>query len=196
VFDRNIDAATAAARLRDYLRRNDLCLAPRALTLTMFFRLLLVDQFVHGIGGGRYDQVTDRIIETYFGVAAPAFSVTTATMFFPDAGEQSQICLPCIVTEGHRLRHNLIETKSGHLAAIGSAPRNSNERKSRYLAMHRELASAAATTDVLPRWRQKLENALQQQERESVLFDRELFYGIQSRERLTAMIDRYRIAFE
>ena len=37
-------------------------LRPRALTLTLFARLCVADFFIHGIGGGKYDEVTDRII--------------------------------------------------------------------------------------------------------------------------------------
>jgi len=65
-------AAPGAAReLSTWLRTNHLRLSPRALTLTTVLRLLLADQFVHGIGGGRYDQVTDRLIELHFGLEAP-----------------------------------------------------------------------------------------------------------------------------
>ena len=49
-----------AAQLAAWLRRHNLRLAPRALTLTMYFRVLLADQFVHGIGGGRYDHRAHR----------------------------------------------------------------------------------------------------------------------------------------
>ncbi len=75
----------AAAALGQYLKRHDMRLTPRALTLTMFFRLLIVDQWVHGIGGGRYEQVNDRVIQRFFGIEPPAFSVTTATLYFPEA---------------------------------------------------------------------------------------------------------------
>src|SRR4051812_19052058 len=50
-FDPNADAHEAAMRLALWLRQNHLRLSPRALTLTLFLRLLVVDQFVHGIGG-------------------------------------------------------------------------------------------------------------------------------------------------
>ena len=46
-----------------------------------YFRLLLVDQFTHGIGGGRYDQVTDRVMAGFFEIEPPRFSVATATLF-------------------------------------------------------------------------------------------------------------------
>ena len=35
-------------------------LRTRALTTTLFARLVLSDMFLHGIGGAKYDQVTDR----------------------------------------------------------------------------------------------------------------------------------------
>ena len=42
--------------------------APGALTLTLFARVCLGDFFIHGIGGGKYDEVTDAIIRDYFGI--------------------------------------------------------------------------------------------------------------------------------
>src|SRR2546425_7395593 len=71
-----------------------LAIRPRALTLTAFTRLCLGDRFVHGVGGGRYDRVTDAVIREYFGLEPPAYAVTTATMHLPlqgyDAGEERQ----------------------------------------------------------------------------------------------------------
>jgi hypothetical protein len=65
----------------------------RALTTTMFARLFLADVFIHGIGGGLYDELTDRLIELFFKVPAPAFLVMSATLLlplprYPDAGHQ------------------------------------------------------------------------------------------------------------
>jgi hypothetical protein len=58
---------------------------PRALLTTMFARLLLGDLFFHGIGGAKYDQLTDRIVQRFFGIAPPAFIVLTATVKLPCA---------------------------------------------------------------------------------------------------------------
>src|SRR5206468_798690 len=79
-FDPTIDAHEAGERLGRFLQQTQHRLSPRALTLMIFLRLLLADQFVHGIGGGRYDQVTDQIIATHFGMEPPKFAVTTATL--------------------------------------------------------------------------------------------------------------------
>jgi len=56
---------------------------PRALTMTMFVRLLLADTFIHGIGGANYDQVTDAIIAEYFGIQPPAIMTLSATLRLP-----------------------------------------------------------------------------------------------------------------
>ena len=58
-------------------------LRPRALVTTMFARLILSDLFLHGIGGGKYDQMADRIIAGFFGVKPPAFQVVSATLRLP-----------------------------------------------------------------------------------------------------------------
>jgi hypothetical protein len=55
----------------------------RALTTTMFARLYLGDLFLHGIGGGIYDELTDRLITDFIGIPAPAFLVVSATMLLP-----------------------------------------------------------------------------------------------------------------
>lgn len=58
-------------------------LRPRALLTTMALRLLFADWFVHGIGGGKYDQLNDRIITSFFGMSPPKFSVISGTLFLP-----------------------------------------------------------------------------------------------------------------
>ncbi|MGN6727807.1 MAG: hypothetical protein ACTHLZ_17950 [Tepidisphaeraceae bacterium] len=194
-FDPSIDGDAAAAALSAFLQKERLRLSPRALTLTMFLRLFLVDQFVHGIGGGRYDQVTDRIIETYWNLPAPTFCVTTATLVFPAAREMHRECIPCVASEGHKLRHSLVP-KTRYLEAIAAAPRKSGTRRAQFAAMHQSLADAAESTGKLRQWRQKYEATLAQEARDKVLFDRELFYAIQPQDRLDGMIARYRAAFE
>jgi hypothetical protein len=55
----------------------------RALTTTLFARLFLADVFIHGIGGGIYDELTDRLIERFFAMPAPGFLVLSATLLLP-----------------------------------------------------------------------------------------------------------------
>jgi hypothetical protein len=54
-------------------------LRSRALTTTMFLRYVLADGFIHGIGGAKYDEVTDALMERWLGIQAPGFIVITAT---------------------------------------------------------------------------------------------------------------------
>jgi hypothetical protein len=58
----------------------------RALTTTIFARLCLADLFVHGIGGAKYDQMTDRIAARFFGICAPQFLTLSATLQLPVPG--------------------------------------------------------------------------------------------------------------
>jgi len=53
------------------------------LLTTMFSRLFLGDLFMHGIGGGKYDQVTDQIISEFFGQQPPQFFIATTTLGLP-----------------------------------------------------------------------------------------------------------------
>ncbi len=76
-------SAESAARA---LAGNDLLLAPRAVTLTLFQRVFVADLFVHGTGGGRYDQVTDAVIRSYYGVEPPSFAVASMTLLLPLGG--------------------------------------------------------------------------------------------------------------
>jgi hypothetical protein len=59
---------------------------PRALTTTLFARLLLADVFIHGIGGAVYDELTDELMRRFFGVTPPAFVVLSGTRWLPLGG--------------------------------------------------------------------------------------------------------------
>jgi hypothetical protein len=75
---------------------------PRALTLTLWARLCLADLFIHGIGGAKYDRITDRLIHCYFGVTPPGMACVSATLLLDlprrDVTEQD------VRRDEHRLR--------------------------------------------------------------------------------------------
>lgn len=191
-FDPAAPGWDAAGQLNLWLRRNELRLAPRALTLTMFLRLFVVDQFVHGIGGGQYDQVTDRIIAAHFRLEPPRFAVATGTMYLPEAVGRSRACVPCVAQEGHRLRHALLgERKRELVAQIEAAPRKSPQRYATFATMHRELAAAQQSHPAVRRWEQALREAQAREAEEAAIFDRELFYAVQPRQRLEQMAARF-----
>lgn len=82
-------------------------LAPKALALTLYSRLLVADLFIHGVGGGRYDQVTDDVFRRYLGIEPLPFVVASMTMYLPlgarvvrdEEVEQATMAL-------NRLKHN------------------------------------------------------------------------------------------
>ncbi|MDG2409873.1 MAG: hypothetical protein P8M53_12765 [Pirellulales bacterium] len=55
----------------------------RALVTTMFARLFCGDLFVHGIGGGNYDRLTDEMIQRFFGLQSPEYMVVSGTLRLP-----------------------------------------------------------------------------------------------------------------
>ncbi len=190
------DGWAAAESLQAWLSRHKLRLSPRALTLTTFLRLCVVDQFVHGIGGGLYDQVTDTIIRDWFGMAPPAFSVATATMLFPAAAGRERVCLRCLRQEGRRIRQAVLgDRKRNWVARIIAQPRRSPQRGQLFFEMHRELATAAQTSQGLTAWQDRYRQAESRHEIEQAIFDRELPYTIQPQDRLEAMIARFESQF-
>jgi hypothetical protein len=97
------DAVAAVGRLHG----SDAALAPKALALTLFTRLLVADLFIHGVGGGRYDQVTDDVAHRYFGVDLPAFTVASLTVYLPlGAHVVSDEEIDAVEMALNRLTHN------------------------------------------------------------------------------------------
>lgn len=78
----SVPRADAVAAWRD-LQTRGFKVRSRALTTTMFARLFLADVFLHGIGGGIYDELTDHLIESCFGIPAPGFMILSATLLLP-----------------------------------------------------------------------------------------------------------------
>ena len=65
------------------METNGICVRPRALVTTMYARFVLSDLFIHGIGGAKYDELTDEIIRPFFGCEPPAYITATATVRLP-----------------------------------------------------------------------------------------------------------------
>lgn len=75
--------ATRAVEQLGELARRGVRIRPRALITTLWARLLLGELFVHGIGGAKYDALTDRLIERFFRLPAPRFLVVSGTLRLP-----------------------------------------------------------------------------------------------------------------
>ena len=90
--------ARYAVEILQSLQNEGLSFRPRALTTTLFARTILGDLFFHGIGGAKYDELTDHLIEQFFGMSPPHFVTLTATLHlsdgprFPEAANQVRLC--------------------------------------------------------------------------------------------------------
>jgi hypothetical protein len=67
--------------LKTLLKERGLKIRPKALVLTLYNRLFISDLFVHGLGGAKYDLVTDEIIKEFFKVEPPHFLVVSCTLY-------------------------------------------------------------------------------------------------------------------
>jgi hypothetical protein len=74
------DACCAVERLLELPSRN-IRLRTRALTTTLCSRLLIGDSFIHGIGGAKYDELGDEIINAFFHFRPPGFVTLSQTLW-------------------------------------------------------------------------------------------------------------------
>ncbi len=89
------DDATSVVAGLTALRQQGIKIRPRALTTTLYARLFLCDLFVHGIGGAKYDELTDVLMERLFGLPAPTFVTATATVHLPiEPSPAASVSLP------------------------------------------------------------------------------------------------------
>lgn len=70
---------TVALQALGEFRQRGWKIRPRALMLTLFSRLWLGSIFVHGIGGAKYDEMTDSLMQRWLGLQPPQIIVASAT---------------------------------------------------------------------------------------------------------------------
>lgn len=85
------DDAEGNISLLKATHKSHIKIRPRAITATMFSRLFFADIFIHGIGGAKYDTITDEIIKEFFCIDPPAYITTSATLFLPLDTPESDI---------------------------------------------------------------------------------------------------------
>ena len=74
---------SAAIEILAAAREQGFKIRPRALLTTMYMRLFLSDLFLHGIGGAKYDELTDEIIRQFWQLEPPGYMTLTATIPLP-----------------------------------------------------------------------------------------------------------------
>ncbi|MGA1796923.1 MAG: hypothetical protein ACMUIL_13795 [bacterium] len=80
-------------------------IVPRAVTITIFLRLYRLDMFIHGIGGGNYEWVQDRIIERFFGRQPPPYAITSGTFLLGQVPERD---LPYFLFQPDRIKARVL----------------------------------------------------------------------------------------
>ncbi|CAN5609612.1 hypothetical protein BH23PLA1_BH23PLA1_06740 [soil metagenome] len=126
------DACCAVDRLRELPRRG-VRLRTRALTTTLFARLLLGDLFLHGIGGAKYDELGDEIIRGFFGIEPPSYLTLSMTLWLglPDDPEATPDQLRAVE---HQLRDREFNPDRHLPEPISAEARNLVEAKHQALA--------------------------------------------------------------
>ncbi len=73
----------SAGELQALCAEDEIQLWPRAVALSLLNRLFLADLFVHGVGGAKYDRITDAFIGRFYPVDPPPFAAASATLRLP-----------------------------------------------------------------------------------------------------------------
>jgi len=130
------------------LLEGPICIRTRALTTTLFSRVLACDLFLHGIGGAKYDELTNEIGQQFFGMPLPAFMTLTATVRLP--GHERPTTAADIV------RHKVLERElkyhpEQHLSSADTAA------ATRWVETKRQLLATRGANSSLKSWQRELE---------------------------------------
>ncbi|HSW46459.1 MAG TPA: hypothetical protein VLM89_12900 [Phycisphaerae bacterium] len=206
----------------DLTRRPDDALAsltpwvvrPRALTLTLWARLLACDLFVHGIGGAKYDRITDHIFRNYYHLPPPPFACVSATLRLPlPRHPKAEANLPAARHRTRDLRHNpqrYLEIETGprellarrmHLIEETNRLRASrgprSARRTVYTEIQRVNTELLSTQPDLGEQMQREINRLTKEfHSHRLAVGREYFYALQPRQRLIEIAEQLADALE
>lgn len=198
------DVTAGLASLRPWLIR------PRALTLTLWTRLLACDLFVHGIGGAKYDRVTDGIFRRYYGCEPLEYACVTATLRLPlprRAASTTDLAMARFKLRDVRYNPDryLVNGPSDLLAKRRELVRQTVElraagaprpvRHEVFCAIHLVNQRLLETAPGLPaRMAGELERIKRELAGNMAVDSREYFYVLHSGDRLAALADRLREA--
>ncbi len=112
-------------------------LRSRALTTTLFTRLFLADLFIHGIGGAKYDEMTDEMISQFYGIRVPDYATISATRNLPLGGRWN-VGPQQLGETAHRLR-DVQYNPERHAASFTPDEQRLVEEKGRLIAQQQEV---------------------------------------------------------
>jgi hypothetical protein len=146
----------AVARLLELSGRG-VKIRSRALVTTLWARLALGDLFLHGIGGAKYDQVTDAILRRFFGLEPPGYMVLSATLHLPFAQGSAAALDPRAIQQQlralafHPEQYLAAHNGSGEAQALVAekrqwiaTPQTAENARQRYQALRRINAALAS----------------------------------------------------
>ena len=184
------DVAKAVEAL-DELAAQGIKLRSKALLTTMYARLVLGDLFLHGIGGGKYDELTDEIIRRFFGFAPPGYGIVTATrrlpIPLPPRSDETEASLRHELWElAHHPERFLLSGASGEATSgdaarwIGekrrwmeSEPTRETARERCHAIREANVALQGFTADQVARTQEKLVEARRRARADAILTSRE-----------------------
>lgn len=168
---------------------------PRALTLSAFARLVLSDVFIHGIGGAKYDEITEPCFSDVLQCRFPPLACVSATLHVPlprhEVGQQA-------VRAAERRERDFQHNPDRHIDGVPPDWRrqrsNTIERIAMLRARRAPIAVRAAAHKELANWnariaglapripeqlRAETERLRQAREEDAVALDREYFFALQ-----------------
>lgn len=128
-------------------------LAPRALSLSAFCRLYLCDLFIHGLGGGNYDRVTDLWIGRWCPELTIAPGMVVSASCYVEFARSKDLPDPTTLARAQWISHHsahdpeltqqstLSPTKHNLIQAVQRAPRGP-QRLQAFKALHAWIAQS------------------------------------------------------
>lgn len=180
-------------------------LRPRALMTTLAMRMCVASVFVHGIGGAKYDQMTDRIISSFFHRPPPKIIVATATerLFESFAGPPIAEPMIALKTKLRQFRWNperlieprldaadLLIRKRQLIATQGENPHDRTVRHERIQVVNTQLRALLAPA--VAEWTAQLEDLSNRRPRDQSLRSREYSSVLFPAERIVRLFQRVR----
>ncbi len=184
---------------------------PRALALSGFTRLLLSDVFVHGIGGARYDVMTDDVVRRFLGCEPAPMACVTATLHVEQAA--ARVTRDDLITARRRSR-DLRFNPQRYLRSVPAELLENRDallvRSERLRALHpRDRAARRVVFGEIRRvneqilktdpWRaaefdQRIDSLLHEWRASQIALDREYFYAFHSPSALASLVSGLRSA--
>ncbi len=145
-------------------------LLPRALTMTGLLRSQACHLFIHGKGGGQYDQITETWWQTWTSQTLAPKAVASADLYLPfNVPSATPKQVTHALWQSHNLPHNIdrhnptgspIVIEKGHLLAQMAQSTDTSRRAKLFTRLHEiNAALAAQSPDLIQTARQTLQDA-------------------------------------